>query len=86
MVPLGLPEDQALKCHNLCLVCAIILLFQVKLISTRNYPEDNIYPSQNISQTASSNWPMGVSQGSFMYQPETLGNEFSVLTYVASLI
>ncbi|EGO18861.1 hypothetical protein SERLADRAFT_403632, partial [Serpula lacrymans var. lacrymans S7.9] len=25
-------------------------------------------------------WPMSVPQGAFLYQPETLGNEFSVLT------
>jgi hypothetical protein len=26
-------------------------------------------------------WPMNIMQGQFLYQPETLGNEFSVLTY-----
>jgi hypothetical protein len=29
---------------------------------------------------------MGVPQGSFLYPPETLGNEFSVLTYVSNLL
>ncbi|KAH7920872.1 hypothetical protein BV22DRAFT_771261 [Leucogyrophana mollusca] len=31
-------------------------------------------------QQPSSAWPMSVPQGAFLYQPETLGNEFSVLT------
>jgi hypothetical protein len=31
---------------------------------------------------ATTAWPMSVPSGAFLYQPETLGNEFSVLTYV----
>lgn len=31
-------------------------------------------------------WPMGVPQGQFLYQPETLGNEFSVLTFVRFIL
>lgn len=37
---------------------------------------------QGQPQTAPNAWPMQVPQSNFLYQPETLGNEFSVLTYV----
>ncbi|KIY53905.1 hypothetical protein FISHEDRAFT_31238, partial [Fistulina hepatica ATCC 64428] len=40
-------------------------------------------PSAEPTQPTSS-WSMNLSQGPFLYQPETLGNEFSVLTWVFS--
>lgn len=40
----------------------------------------NVYPSQNIPQTANQAWSMGAPPGPFLYQPENFGNEFSVLT------
>ncbi|KIJ64975.1 hypothetical protein HYDPIDRAFT_89380 [Hydnomerulius pinastri MD-312] len=41
---------------------------------------ETMYGSSTMPQPASSAWPMSVPQGAFLYQPETLGNEFSVLT------
>ncbi|KAF9447998.1 hypothetical protein P691DRAFT_801478 [Macrolepiota fuliginosa MF-IS2] len=35
---------------------------------------------QGPPPTAAGAWPLGVPQTNFLYQPETLGNEFSVLT------
>lgn len=40
----------------------------------------SVYPSSAIAQSTSTPWPIGVPQSTFLYQPETLGNEFSVLT------
>ncbi|KAF9232852.1 hypothetical protein BU15DRAFT_90560 [Melanogaster broomeanus] len=39
-----------------------------------------VYDSTTIPQSTTSPWSMNVSQNAFLYQPETLGNEFSVLT------
>ncbi|KIM53950.1 hypothetical protein SCLCIDRAFT_97185, partial [Scleroderma citrinum Foug A] len=44
----------------------------------------SVYTSSAIPQTTSA-WTMSVPQNSFLYQPETLGNEFSVLTWVLFL-
>ncbi|KII91932.1 hypothetical protein PLICRDRAFT_123353 [Plicaturopsis crispa FD-325 SS-3] len=46
---------------------------------SRNYSttHSNAYGTQSATSSA---WPMGVPQGAYLYQPETLGNEFSVLT------
>ncbi|OJA15194.1 hypothetical protein AZE42_11139 [Rhizopogon vesiculosus] len=50
---------------------------------------NGVDPSRSISQSiygstmpppATTAWPMSVPSGTFLYQPETLGNEFSVLT------
>lgn len=41
-------------------------------------------PSPQTQQTGPSAWPMTVPQGQFLYQPETLGNEFSVLRRVST--
>ncbi|KAH7883143.1 hypothetical protein F5I97DRAFT_1815222 [Phlebopus sp. FC_14] len=40
----------------------------------------SLYASSTIPQQTSPSWPMSVPQSAFLYQPETLGNEFSVLT------
>ncbi|KIJ07186.1 hypothetical protein PAXINDRAFT_140170, partial [Paxillus involutus ATCC 200175] len=40
----------------------------------------HVYGSTTMPQTANSPWSMSVSPNAFLYQPETLGNEFSVLT------
>ncbi|KAI5984088.1 hypothetical protein EDD15DRAFT_2177792 [Pisolithus albus] len=40
----------------------------------------SVYPTPAIPQSANTPWPIGVPQSTFLYQPETLGNEFSVLT------
>lgn len=45
---------------------------------------ESVYTSSAIPQTTSA-WTMSVPQNSFLYQPETLGNEFSVLTWVLFL-
>ncbi|KAN0094315.1 hypothetical protein V8E55_002602 [Tylopilus felleus] len=39
-----------------------------------------VYGSTTLQQPSSSPWSMNVPQNAFLYQPETLGNEFSVLT------
>ena len=41
-----------------------------------------VYGSTTLQQPSSSPWSMNVPQNAFLYQPETLGNEFSVLTCV----
>lgn len=43
-------------------------------------------PPPPPQQPTNSAWPLSVPQGQFLYQPETLGNEFSVLRYVSSLL
>ncbi|KAI5993059.1 hypothetical protein F5J12DRAFT_432588 [Pisolithus orientalis] len=43
-------------------------------------PPQSVYPSPAIPQSTSTSWSMNVPQNTFLYQPETLGNEFSVLT------
>ncbi|KAI6019142.1 hypothetical protein EDC04DRAFT_2881276 [Pisolithus marmoratus] len=40
----------------------------------------SVYPSPAIPQPTSTPWSISVPQNTFLYQPETLGNEFSVLT------
>ncbi|KAF8840143.1 hypothetical protein BDN67DRAFT_1053139 [Paxillus ammoniavirescens] len=45
----------------------------------RTMPQ-HVYGSTTMTQTANSPWSMSVSPNAFLYQPETLGNEFSVLT------
>ncbi|KAG6370322.1 hypothetical protein JVT61DRAFT_8671 [Boletus reticuloceps] len=39
-----------------------------------------VYGNAALQQPSSSPWSMNVAQNTFLYQPETLGNEFSVLT------
>ncbi|KAF8876838.1 hypothetical protein BD779DRAFT_1804168 [Infundibulicybe gibba] len=45
---------------------------------TRGYTPQTIY--QAAPPPSNSAWPMSIPQNTFLYQPETLGNEFSVLT------
>ncbi|KAF9220074.1 hypothetical protein BS17DRAFT_788178 [Gyrodon lividus] len=47
--------------------------------ASRTVPQ-SMYGSTTIQQPANSPWSMSVSPNAFLYQPETLGNEFSVLT------
>ncbi|KAG9307902.1 hypothetical protein JVU11DRAFT_12946 [Chiua virens] len=47
--------------------------------SSRIIPQQ-VYASTTLQQPSGSPWSMNVSQNAFLYQPETLGNEFSVLT------
>ncbi|KAF8550221.1 hypothetical protein OG21DRAFT_1514283 [Imleria badia] len=39
-----------------------------------------VYGNATLQQPSNSPWAMSVPQNAFLYQPETLGNEFSVLT------
>ncbi|KAG6884435.1 hypothetical protein C0992_006336, partial [Termitomyces sp. T32_za158] len=46
-------------------------------------PDDDVCKKKKMAKRrkpAPSAWPMTVPQGQFLYQPETLGNEFSVLS------
>ncbi|GLB40109.1 putative GAL4-like Zn(II)2Cys6 (or C6 zinc) binuclear cluster DNA-binding domain [Lyophyllum shimeji] len=48
---------------------------------TRTFAPVTVYQApQPAPQPTNSAWPMSVPQGQFLYQPETLGNEFSVLS------
>ncbi|KAG6916947.1 hypothetical protein DXG01_004496 [Tephrocybe rancida] len=47
----------------------------------RTFAPVTVYqPQPPPQQPAPSAWPMTIPQGQFLYQPETLGNEFSVLS------
>lgn len=46
---------------------------------SRSFPQ-LVQSTSALSQPTNSAWTLAVPQGSFLYQPETLGNEFSVLT------
>ncbi|KAI5823112.1 hypothetical protein K523DRAFT_325627, partial [Schizophyllum commune Tattone D] len=43
-------------------------------------PPAHIYPATGAPAPPPPAWPLNVPQGPFLYQPDTLGNEFSVLT------
>ncbi|KAL1742007.1 hypothetical protein HDZ31DRAFT_44194 [Schizophyllum fasciatum] len=43
-------------------------------------PPAHIYPAPTTAQAPPPAWPLNMPQGPFLYQPDTLGNEFSVLT------
>lgn len=45
-----------------------------------------IVPVYQGAPPVTSAWSMPLPQSNFLYQPETLGNEFSVLTYVGSVL
>ena len=45
-----------------------------------------MYGNATLQQSSNSPWAMNVPQNTFLYQPETLGNEFSVLTCVSATI
>jgi hypothetical protein len=55
----------------------------VERFNSSLFPSVSNYGAQSDGNiTPNSAWPLPVSQGALLYQPETFGNEFSVLTYV----
>lgn len=70
------------QCGNVEDCIPYVILHYSLAVAYVDSPKEPPYGNAPLQQPSGSPWSMGVQQNTFLYQPETLGNEFSVLRCV----
>jgi hypothetical protein len=70
------------QCRNVEDHVPYVIVYYSLAVVYAGSPTEPAYGNAPLQPPSNSPWSMNVQQNTFLYQPETLGNEFSVLRCV----